>query len=138
MNARILSSCLVLAVIGAALWPTTARAVDVANGMISIENPTTHAIKVTITSEAGQTETIEVGAYRRVYANRCCYHEYESYEMTAVYTSRTEHIAPARAFLWLCPRSNGHAYGYARVILSTVSGRPILNPVHDGTCYNGP
>jgi len=43
--------------------------------------------------------------------------------MTAVYAGRTAQIVPAVVYPWTCPRREGLTYAYARVILSTVSGR---------------
>jgi hypothetical protein len=135
MDLRI-ASLLMTAVLAAVAVPAPARALDVANGIISIENPTAHAIRVTITGEEGPIETLAIGAYRRGFANRCCYRAQHHYGMSAVYENRSDAIASTHVFLWHCPR-NGHTYGYMRVILSTASGRPALVPVHDGSCYSG-
>jgi len=134
MNARFVAPFLALAVLVA---PSAARAVNYEHGMIRVENPTSNAIVVSVTHDDGRTETVEVGSYRKAVLNGCCFEHGHGYSMTAVYAGRTAPIVPTIVHPWTCPRRDGSSYAYARVILSTGTGRSILNTVYDGNCYPG-
>jgi hypothetical protein len=138
MNARFVGPLVALAILTAVLGtPSVARAVNYEHGMILVENPTNNPIVVTVRHDDGRTETVEVGSYRKAVLNGCCFEHGHGYPMTAVYASHTAQIVPTVVHPWTCPRRDGSSYAYARVILSTGTGRSILNTVVDGSCYSG-
>jgi len=94
-------------------------------------------IVVSIRHDVGGTETAEIGSYRKAILNGLLLSAWarlsdDGHLPQPHRADRSGERAPR-----LCGRKDGSSYAYARVILSTVSGQPVLHGIFDGSCYAG-